>query len=56
MDSWYDLRSWSEQRREDALQEARTLDAAKRARASRGPRSGRASLRSGWGTVLTLLR
>ena len=56
MDGWYDLHSWSKQRREDAFQEARALDAAKRARASRGPRSGWTSLRSGWGTMLTLLR
>jgi hypothetical protein len=55
MHSYYELDSWSKQRREEALREAQTRRLAKQARANRRPRSGGSSIKLTWGSVLSLL-
>jgi hypothetical protein len=57
MHCYYDLYSWSKERRKEALREAQTRRLAKKVRANRRAlRSGRASFDSTWGSVLSLLR
>jgi hypothetical protein len=57
VDCYYDLYSWSKERREEALREARTRRLAKQVRANRRAlRSGRPSVNLTWESVLALLR
>ena len=52
----YDLHSWSKQRREEALTEARRRSLAKRAKDGRGTRFEPARVGSALSVVLSLLR
>jgi hypothetical protein len=56
VDAMYDLHSWSKQRREEALTEARRRSLAKRAKDGRGTRFEPARVGSALSVVLSLLR
>ncbi|HEY6712590.1 MAG TPA: hypothetical protein VI055_10000 [Rubrobacter sp.] len=56
MDPMPDLYSWSKQRREEAIREARRRSVAKQAKESRGRRFEPARVGSALGGVLSLLR
>jgi hypothetical protein len=56
MDPWYDINSWSRQRREEMLQEAQTRHLVERTRVGRKQHSGGGSVSLTWESVLSLLR
>jgi len=54
MDPWHDLKTWSKQRREEALQEAREHYLAHPGRGERRARLGGRALASAWSGTLTV--